>query len=91
MYKSSLSPTFITALAGRLPRLAARARNGDYSAYQRNIQARCDTYYEYATESLQEKVTKYLLTLSHLRRTYLETSYIYSFKSSIKSLTANYI
>ena len=32
---------------------AARARNGDYSASQRIIRARYDTYYEYAAEGLQ--------------------------------------
>ena len=35
---------------------AARARNGDYSASQRIIQARYDTYYEYAAEGLQDHI-----------------------------------
>ena len=37
------------------PDSAARARNADYSASQRIIQARYDTYYEYAAEGQQTK------------------------------------
>ena len=34
---------------------AVRARNGDYSAFQRIIQAHNDTYYEYAAEAYMFK------------------------------------